>query len=364
MKNLYQQAYESLSGRDMPKISVAMGFDGCIDTIAKPIEHVSKDEKKYFSNISAFGNFIIKKASLSCCIELDTFTKKSGGNMPNYAAALSAFGVTCDCIGALGYPKIHDLFEALGENVKITSVAEAGQCTALEFDDGKIMLADNKEVGNLDYKLLLERVGRDNLIRWVEDNDALAFFNWSELDGMTSVWRGFLDEILPHISNKNKYMIVDISDCSKRSAEEIREMGDMLRNFGKYFRVVFSLNLNENMLVSSAYGENSTNAKVSGETVFKLLNPHALVVHLVDGVLLFEGSALTFLPTYKINSPKISTGGGDNFNAGLSMALLNGMDCKEAIAVANAASSFYVANGRSASIAELIAYLKDIKGKI
>jgi len=366
MHPLYLSAYQKLSKANTPfSHKVAVGFDGFIDTISKPILSVSGGEKKYFPSITSFGEHILSKASLSCCIEMDTITKKIGGNMPIYASALSSFGVNCDCIGALGYPKTHELFLNLGKNIKITSIAEAGECNALEFDDGKVMLADNKEVNHLDFRLLRERVGKDKLIQWIEENDAFALFSWSELPGMTSVWRGFLDEILPGVHfQKEKYMIIDISDCSKRPPNEIREMGEMMKEFGQYFKVVFSLNLNENLLVSSAFGGNFAgdpkNPEASGQFVYEALNPHALVIHLLDGVLLYEADGHTFLPTKRIVSPKISTGGGDNFNAGLSLALLMDMEYKEAIAVANATGSFYVANGKSATFQELLSYVSDM----
>ena len=364
MNHLYLSAYKKLSemGGTKPSHIVAAGFDGFIDTISKPILSISGDGKKqYFPTISSFGQFIVSKASLSCCIEMDTITKKFGGNMPNYVSALSALGINCDCIGALGYPEVHDIFCGLGENITITSVVEAGKCNALEFDDGKVMLADNDEINSLNFQLLLKRVGKDKLTKWIERSHAFALFCWSELPGMTSVWRGFLDEILPSvIFSEKKLMIIDISDCSRRSPSEIQEMGKMMAEFGKFFTVVFSLNLNECMLISNAFGGSSITAEESGRIVYNALKPHALVIHLLDGVLLYEDGKITSVPTKKIASPKISTGGGDNFNAGLTFALLAGMSYGESAAVANAVSSFYVANGKSASFHELLGYIGDM----
>jgi len=364
---LYTLALKSLTAIGAGAVDnphkVAVGFDGFIDIISKPI--LSTDgEKQYFKTISSFGEFISSKAALSCCIEMDTLVKKFGGNMPNYASSLSALGVHCDCIGAFGYPEVNDIFLTMGENIAITSIAEAGTCNALEFDDGKVMLADNSEINLLDFTLLLERVGKERLVKWIESNDAFGLFCWSELPGMTSVWRDFLAEIFPRVKFQDrKLMVIDISDCSRRSAAEIREMCDLMKAFGKYFTVVFSLNLNECMLVSSALGkeESITDAEEAGRIIYQAIGPQALVLHLLDGVMLFEGDDILFLPTKRVASPKISTGGGDNFNAGLTLALLNGMAYGESVAVANAVSSFYVANGRSASFDELLSYIAEIQ---
>lgn len=364
MHDLYSMALKSLSEvNKKPQSKVAMGFDGFVDIISRPILS-TEGGKQYFPTISSFGDFISGKAALSCCIEMDTLIRKFGGNMPNYASSLSALGVRCDCIGAFGYPELNDIFLNLGKNASLTSVAEAGTCNALEFDDGKVMLADNSAINSLDYSLLLERVGKDKLVKWIEENDAFGLFCWSELPGMTSVWQGFLDEIFPMVKfQEKKLMVIDISDCSRRSASEIREMGGLMKSFGKYFKVVFSLNLNECMLVSSAFGKNTKEPKEAGQAVYEALAPHALVIHLLDGVMLFENAETLFLPTKRVASPKVSTGGGDNFNAGLSLALLKDMPLNQSVAVANAVSSYYVANGKSASYEELLPYIEQIVGQ-
>jgi len=51
--------------------------------------------------------------------------------------------------------------------------------------------------------------------------------------------------------------------------------------------------------------------------------------------------------------PKLSTGGGDNFNAGLTWGLLQGFSLPEAAAFANAASGFFVAGGISPDLKNL-----------
>lgn len=281
--------------------------------------------------------------------------------MPIYAAALSVMGVGCDCIGALGYPELQEKFRQLGNNITMTSVANAGRCTALEFDDGKVMLADNGGTNSIDFALLLKRVGEKRLMEWLENADAFALLNWSELPGMTSVWRGLLDVILPGtVFKQKKLMIIDISDCSRRSPDEIREMAAMVREFARYFKVVFSLNLNETLLICGAFNGGTGNAETAGRVVYDALGAQALIVHLRNGAYLHEESGVAFIPTSMVESPRISTGGGDNFNAGLTYALLMGIGYVESVAVANAASMFYIANGRSASHKELLTYMSDI----
>ena len=362
MHHLYLSAYNKLSQlKALPVCKVAAGFDGFIDIISRPILSVSNDTKEYFPTISSFGKYITGKSSMSCSIEIDTIDKRIGGNMPNFISSLSSLGISCDCIGAFGYPDINNIFNSLGNNVFIKSVAEIGKCNALEFNDGKLFLADNNDLNKLDYKLLIERAGFDYIKEWITCSDMLALFNWSELPGISSVWRGLLDDILPHVLFENKkYMLIDISDCSKRPPAEIRQMGEMLNEFGKYYDVMLSLNLNELLCVNNAIGGTSKKAEEAGCNVYKSIKPCTLSVHLTDGVLLYENNDCMYVPTKKITSPKISTGGGDNFNAGLAFALICGLNYPESAAVANAESSFYVAHGRCASYDELLIYIKNM----
>ena len=358
MSDYYKSAYNFATGGGINvNFKIAAGFDGFLDTIVRPIRFSRQDVDEYFPTISSFGEYISSKASLSCSIELKRQIVKVGGNMPIYVSALSAFGCHSNCIGAFGYPNIHDAFRNLGDNITITSVSDAGMCSALEFNDGKVMLADNGGTNLIDYALLVEIVGRDGLIGWLDNADALALLNWSELPGMTSVWRGLLKDVLPNTnSSHKKLLLIDVSDCSKRSAEDIRTMAEMTKQFSKHFTVVFSLNLNECTTICNALGLDGAKA------LREALASRFLALHLLDGAHMYSDGADEFVPTEKVERPTTLTGGGDNFNAGLTLALLAGMNPCEAVAIGNAASNFYVSNGRSASMHEVLLNAKRIGG--
>ena len=358
MSEYYNSAYNFASGGGFnADFKVAAGFDGFLDSIAKPIRFSAQGAEEYFPTISSFGEYIASKASLSCSIELKRQTVKVGGNMPIYVSALSAFGCRSNCIGAFGYPNIHDMFLSLGDNIAVTSVSDAGVCSALEFNDGKVMLADNGGTNLIDYALLLEIVGKNGLVDWLDNADALALLNWSELPGMTSVWNGLLKEVLPSTNfGSKKLLLIDVSDCSKRSADDIRAMAEMTKQFSSYFTVVFSLNQNECTAICSALGLDGAS------TLSGALASHILVLHVLDGAFIYSAGIDEFVPTEKVEKPMTLTGGGDNFNAGLTLALLAGMSPCEATAVGNAASNFYVLNGRSASMHELLSNIKRIGG--
>ncbi|MDO8685897.1 MAG: hypothetical protein Q7J78_04410, partial [Clostridiales bacterium] len=62
---------------------------------------------------------------------------------------------------------------------------------------------------------------------------------------------------------------------------------------------------------------------------------------------------------FYISQPKLSTGGGDNFNAGFCWAMLMNMDISSSLIIANAVSGFYVKNGYSPGREEVIDFLHE-----
>ena len=60
---------------------------------------------------------------------------------------------------------------------------------------------------------------------------------------------------------------------------------------------------------------------------------------------------------YYTRIPKISTGGGDNFNAGLCFGLLQGFSLRESLRLGNAVSGYYVRTGESPQLGELLDFM-------
>jgi sugar/nucleoside kinase (ribokinase family) len=332
------------------RFRVAAGFDGFIDLLVRPVRQIRREGAEYFGTIAQFGNYLSEKANLSCSLDLSRITERAGGNTPLLAAALSALGIECDCIGAFGWPEPNRHFGALGEYVRLTSVAGPGQCTSLEFGDGKVMLACNDAVDELDYNLLKRRAGAGRLTEWVDQADAVAICNWSEMKNSTSIWKGLLEEVFPKTaSGENKPLLVDISDCSRRDDGDIGEMLELMKSFSSYFRVIFSLNYNEARTICRALACPSETIAETAEQAHVRGGVSLTALHLPDGAYVVDSRGGRFLPGNHVEQPVLSTGGGDNFNAGLLWGLLRGLSNTDAVHIANAVSSMYVSGGKSPS---------------
>jgi len=79
-------------------------------------------------------------------------------------------------------------------------------------------------------------------------------------------------------------------------------------------------------------------------------------VHFHNGSTAFDKSGTATVETYFIKNPKISTGGGDNFNAGFTLAVYYGLSLRDSLVIANAVSGFYIKNGYSAARGDLLAH--------
>ncbi len=343
--------------RELPNFSAISGFDGFIDIITRPIAFGDSNYiKEYFKYISDFASFISQRAGASSSVELDEINRKPGGNAPNFSNALGRLGVANTCIGAFGYPEIESEFKNMSDNCNLISVAAPGLCTALEFDDGKVMLAINGELNFLDWKMVVRRVGIGKLRNLFQNSQLIGLFNWSETPRAEDIWLGITHDILPYLK-KDKHIVFDFSDCARRGTRELLGMLDIVGKFATQLPVTLSMNENEAYAILNALGIDEKPMEKSGEALRQKLSVENIVWHFRDDIWGFTREGIHHFLIYKIEKPAIVTGAGDNFNAGLSLGLLAELSMEEAILAASFTASYYVCYGHSPSIDNLIDFI-------
>ncbi|HEY6975119.1 MAG TPA: PfkB family carbohydrate kinase [Chitinophagaceae bacterium] len=340
------------------------GFDGFIDTIVRVIK-TKQDEKAsiLFSTIKEFGEYIIEKQGSSFSLETEEPNNKPGGNMPLMSNTLGRLGVHVNCIGALGYPHMHPVFKNLSSNCSLHSFADPGTSTAFEFNDGKIFLAQMGALNTLGWDKIKEIIGLDTLISLYSESDLLCIVNWSEIDASTDIWKGLLRDVFPKytIPVEKQIAFFDLSDCSKRSNESVSEALMLLKEFARSMKVVLGLNKNEARLIYKVlYQENAgEDLKQPGEKIFERLAIETLVLHSSKEAIAFSKNNVFSCKSFFIGNPVISTGAGDNFNAGFCTAQLLQSDLESSLIFANAVSGFYVKTGTSPQLADVIKFLEE-----
>jgi len=342
---------------------VTLGFDGFCDTILKVIR--AKDEDRstsYFESISEFGDYIIQKGEKNFSLELEETTTKIGGNMPIMANALAQFGPKQSCIGSLGVPTIHPVFNQMPSNCELYSFANPGLTNAMEFNGRKIILAEIGALNRIEWKELKSIIGLETIIRLFTAPDLVCLVNWSELDNSTNFWKGLLADVLPHVPHPSKKPIgfFDLSDCSKRTGASILEAIELLRSFSAYWNIVLSLNLNEAAIINNVLNhEKDSEGDIEriGSRLYEQLAISTVVVHYSKQALVWDSSGLHKKESFYVANPKLSTGAGDNFNAGFCAGMLMGLDAEISLLLGHATSGYYMTNGESPTISELFSLL-------
>lgn len=341
--------------------TVTAGFDGYVDSILRVCRKASANGASYFQRMDEWGDYLKGKSGKSCSLELRLQEEKIGGNMPIFSKALAKLGMTLNCIGAMGFPKPLPLFQDLPENCRLYSVCSPGFCEALEFDDGKVMLARNEAVDRLDFPALLKELPVPKLLELAEGSQLLAFFNWSEIKGSTGIWRGLLREVFPKLSER-KRLFLDLSDCSQRPGEELEEAVSLIQDFSRYCKVILSLNRGEAEALGRVLGFSEKEGAEQMLRLRKELSADTAVLHLPNGGIAVNASGVWGRPNLFLENPRLSTGGGDNFNAGFVFALLLNCSLEEALICANAVSGYYVSQGESPNAAQLRDWLLTHRG--
>lgn len=347
---------------------VTAGFDGFVDYVVRAIKNVNDENScTFFQNIGEFGSYIVSKQGKSCIVELEEQVVKIGGNMPILANALGNLGVKVNCIGAMGYPEIEPVFKGMSSNCTLYSVSEPGYCTALEFNDGKIMLAKTHTINSMTWDNIKDIVGLDKLIHFFTCSNLIGMFNWSELYNSSSIWEGILQEVLPHHTfNSQEIVYFDLSDGSKRDKVHVSQALSLIEKFAGYYKVILSLNENETRLVFDAVhtGRDCSNIEDMGERIYSVLRIDTMIIHSTKYSVAWDRDGKYRVDNLYIEFPRLSTGGGDNFNAGVCMAQLMDLDMASSLILANAMAGFYVKHGYSAGQSQLIGFLREWQAKI
>lgn len=338
------------------RVQAVIGFDGFLDSIVRVVKN-----NDFFSSIKEFGEYIASKDGKSCSLEIKQRTLKMGGNAPILANALGCLGVKAQCLGAMGYPEIHSSFKEMSSNCTLRTVAQPGLTTALEFNDGKIMLAQMEQIDEINWQRVKRTLGLDVITEMISASHLIGIVNWSELAGATSIWEGLLEEVLPSLErNAERIFLFDLSDPSNKAEKDIIGALGLLQKFRKYGKVILSININELNVLNKVLGDcDAGDLTCAGLSIKEKLQVDLLVVHHTKCAIAIKEKSSIQVNTLYVKEPKLSTGGGDNFNAGLGLGQLLSLDTELSLTLGNAVAAYYIQNGISPAMPELIKFLKD-----
>lgn len=346
------------------KKTVSIGFDGFVDLVIRPVEK-RQDEKNctYFPTIDKFGEKITSLAGRSGNIELIVNSTDFGGCGPHYANGLANMGVSCTCVGAMGYPEKNTVF-ALNPNCKTISISEPGYSYVFEFGDGKIIMSDIEKISRLRWSDLIERISIDELVEIFDSADIITLVNWSYLVHFHEIYEKFLEIVMPRLSKKDRKIYIDIADCAKRQPEEIKAALKMFGKYSAYAPTYLGLNKSEAMVMHSILGEGEYKGSLPiARAIKEFSGIGTVIIHPVDSsAAVFDGGEVE-VEGILCEKPKKTTGGGDNFNSGFCAGLLGDLDIKSCLISGMTTSYLYVKNGHCNSFSDIAETMKMYDGR-
>jgi len=365
MQTKLQQLSKRLQSLDPAPLSVAIGFDGFVDEIVEVVDRRESFESyTRMTEMRQFGERISKAAGLSTNIEFVSKTMKLGGNGPIMGNALVKAGTSVSYIGSLGKPNVHPVFTELTDACnRVFSIAEPGHTDAVEFDDGKIMLGKMESLGDVNWATLQREVGDEELRKIFSGADLVATVNWTMTPYMNEIWEGLLEIINPHPTGHRPFFFVDLADPSKRSPEDISEALDVISRFSAYYRVILGLNRKEASEIATVLGlKLSKPVEEAGlEEIVRALGEDlglwCLLVHPTYEAGAYVDGEYYYIEGPFTSKPRLTTGAGDNFNAGFCLGLMLQLGVEESLAMGKATSGFYVRHMHSPSREQLIEFI-------
>jgi len=373
-------------------VPVLLGFDGFVDSIIAVVDKRHDLEQfEPISTIEQFGRKIMAAAGQSSNYELVVRLQKLGGNGPIMSNALAALGLSVTYIGSLGRPTIHPVFQEFAQQARCYSIAEPGLTDALEFQDGKVMLGKHAALRNVCWQQIIDIVGLDQLREIMSGARLIGMVNWTMLPCLSEIWRHVIDEILapaqglvrdarspstsPTASDEQtanegvtrQLIFIDLADPEKRTWADLRQALGLCTEFQRYADVTLGLNLKEAVQVASALDIETSDRpddaiELLAREIREQLEIQTVVVHprAAAAACTWVNGDLTssMFPGPFTTQPRISTGAGDNFNAGFCLGQLARLPLAESLCTATALSGFYVREARSPTLEELISFIE------
>jgi|SRR6056297_1153939 len=357
MKNSFSSLIKKIKNAQEQK-TVFVGFDGFIDKIINVVDKRFDNNKKIL--IKSLNDFYNKISNLNGSKNIEIINKKNklGGNGPNTSHGLTKLGIDINIVGSFGKTNIYNEFQPIKKNAKnFYSISNPGYTYAFEFNDGKIMFGNLKNINKINYKNIIEQIGKKKFYKMISESSLVCCLNWTMIINMTEI----IENIFKNLKKTKKQFFIDISDPEKRSRSDLLEFMNLIKKYSPVYDIYISLNENEaDQVLSILNLQVSTKYDYKAEQIAHELGVIS-VVHSSKRVAISNNANRYSIKTKYIKNPNILTGAGDNFNSGLIYGIINKFSFKESIILGAATAGVYISRGESPNIENLISYLKEWK---
>lgn len=359
-----------------PGTGAFVGFDGFVDSIVRIVDvrrSMAVPDYEPIRTIPAFAARCAAAAGRSANLERVLIEDRFGGNGPLLAGALAALGSRVTYVGAVGDGSVDAVFRPFAARCAACHAIGAPSHTlCMEFDDGKVMFNDTARVQDVTWTRVIERVGLEGVRDAVRTSSLIGVVNWSLLGGVESIWEGLRTQVFPELDGRERRIFIDLSDPAKRLDADVRRAMTLIRGLEETpgISVTLGLNLSEAQRVGRVLGvlgegQNGVRAPLDGleglaSSIRTSVGVDTVVVHPREGAAAANSAGATWFVGPFTNTPALSTGAGDHFNAGFAYAQVQGLDLAQCLATGCAVSGAYVRDAASPNIRRVVEFLRTL----
>jgi len=348
------------------KINALIGFDGFIDEIVHVVDkRINIENYERLTSMSEYGRRIERSTGLSTNVEMVTVDQKLGGNGPIFANALIEYGFNITYMGALGVPDIHPIFKEMVSRCQAIPLANPARTDAIEFFDGKIISSKLESLKEISWNNIKNIVGINRIIKMLEECQVVGFENWTMVHYMSDIWKHMISEVLPRLKKKNKKPIIffDLADPEKRRKEDILEALELIGEFKKNYYTVLGLNKKEaceiaQIMEMPVRNFDEQDLKTMAQYIYSKVDLDVLTIHPVKEACAISTEGFCRVSGPYCQCPKLTTGAGDNFNAGFIFGITMEFPINDALLLGTATSGYYVRNTVSPNLQQVREFLK------
>jgi sugar/nucleoside kinase (ribokinase family) len=347
---------------------IVLGIDGFIDQVWQVVETRTTDNNYVLiDKMQKFGELIVNRKEGGMANELIKKRRSYGGFTANTGKALGNLELSTTLLGMYGKEGIDKIFDELSKKCTLISIGDPVISTILEFTDGKIMMPNLDDLLRFTWDDFVNALGADQLEKILLEADVLSLGYWSNMPAFDE-FMNKLNENYFH-TKCPKRLFFDFANIKKRSKEAIIDTFKVLERINNKIPVTLSLNEHEAVLLFSYYGkeflERSLEDAQSTDSIRSIIGLDELIVHTPKyAVISSVSEGVGILEQDYCEAPVITTGAGDTFNGGYIASCLEQLNAVERLAIANAATRYYIGNGHTPSREELLSEIKRIKGAL
>jgi hypothetical protein len=292
-----------------------------------------------------FGDMVCERGTGGITNEIILKRRVSGGFIANTGRVAAALDLNPILIGTFDEGVVEPAFNEFAGKTRMYSIGGPSVCHIFEFSDGKIMLPYIQRLMNLTWDEIQKNAA--SLETNLTGADVVAVGYWALMPGFDGILQGLYENYF--VNHPPKRLFFDFADITMRGTGPMKETFKRLSGYKSKIIKTISLNEHEAALLFECYGEKLSGdmnaAAESAARVRERIFFDELIVHTP-----FFAAAASSMETAAVKqnyceAPVRTAGAGDSFNGGYIAACCSVLSLAQRLAVANAVTHYFVANG-------------------